>query len=191
VAREDRPGDKRLVAYVTPRGSAPTAAELEAFLERALPEYMVPAEYVLLDALPLTASGKVDRRALPAPPPAEVSREAPEGQAERTVARLWAEVLGIATVGRDDNFFDIGGHSLALAAVHEKLQTELGQRIPMVTLFENTTVRSLAARLATPAEPEVAPDVQDRAERQRGAAAWKDRTRQARALARVAVEEED
>jgi non-ribosomal peptide synthetase component F len=190
AARED-PSGRRLVAWVVPRpGASPTPAGLRDYLRTKLPDVMVPTAWVVLDALPLTPRGKVDRRALPAPPPVATSCEAPEGQAERTVARLWSEILGIASVGRDDNFFDLGGHSLAIAAVHERLQAELEVRIPMVTLFESTTVRTLAARLAAPAAEAAAPDVRDRAERQRGAAAWKDRTRQARALARVAEEEE-
>ncbi|HKH44008.1 MAG TPA: amino acid adenylation domain-containing protein, partial [Thermoanaerobaculia bacterium] len=185
-------GGRRLVAWVVPRpGASPTSGELRDFLRTKLPDVMVPTAWVVLDALPLTPRGKVDRRALPAPPPVVASREAPEGQAERTVARLWSEILGIGAAGRDDNFFDLGGHSLALAAVHERLQAELGVRLPLVTLFESTTVRTLAARLAAPAGEAAAPDVRSRAERQRGAAAWKDRTRQARALARVATEEEE
>ncbi|HJX29107.1 MAG TPA: phosphopantetheine-binding protein, partial [Thermoanaerobaculia bacterium] len=180
-----------LVAWVVPRpGASPTTGELRDFLRARLPEVMVPTAWVVLDALPMTPRGKVDRRALPAPPAAVTSREAPEGQAERTVARLWSEILGVGAVGRDDNFFDLGGHSLALAAVHERLQTELGIRLPLVTLFESTTVRSLASRLALPAETEEAPDVRGRAERQRGAAAWKERTRQARRLVPVATEDE-
>jgi len=191
AARDDSAAGRRLVAWVVPRpGASPTAGELRDFLRTKLPDVMVPTAWVVLDALPLTPRGKVDRRALPAPPPVVTSREAPEGQAERTVARLWSEILGIGAVGRDDNFFDLGGHSLALAAVHERLQAELGVRLPLVTLFESTTVRTLAARLAAPAEAAAAPDVRNRAERQRGASAWKDRTRQARALARVAPEEE-
>jgi amino acid adenylation domain-containing protein len=191
AARDDSAAGRRLVAWVVPRpGASPTAGELRDFLRARLPEVMVPTAWVVLDALPMTPRGKVDRRALPAPPAAVTSREAPEGQAERTVARLWSEILGVGAVGRDDNFFDLGGHSLALAAVHERLQTELGIRLPLVALFESTTVRSLASRLALPAEVEEAPDVRGRAERQRGAAAWKERTRQARGLARVATEDE-
>jgi amino acid adenylation domain-containing protein len=195
AARDDSAAGRRLVAWVVPRsdltsGASPTAGELRDFLRARLPEVMVPTAWVVLDALPMTPRGKVDRRALPAPPAAVTSREAPEGQAERTVARLWSEILGVGAVGRDDNFFDLGGHSLALAAVHERLQTELGIRLPLVALFESTTVRSLASRLALPAEAEEAPDVRGRAERQRGAAAWKERTRQARGIARVATEDE-
>jgi amino acid adenylation domain-containing protein len=195
AARDDSAAGRRLVAWVVPRpgASPPAPGALRDYLRARLPEVMVPTAWVVLDALPLTPRGKVDRRALPAPPPAAVSREAPQGQAERMVARLWSEVLGIAAVGRDDNFFDLGGHSLALAAVHEQLQAELGVRLPLVTLFESTTVRALAARIAAPAAepppPPPPPDVSGRAERQRGAAAWKERTRLARGAARPGPEE--
>jgi amino acid adenylation domain-containing protein len=201
AARDDSASGRRLVAWVvpktprTPGAEAPAPGELRDFLRARLPEVMVPTAWVVLDALPLTPRGKVDRRALPPPPPAAVSREAPQGQAEHAVARLWSEILGLAAVGRDDNFFDLGGHSLALAAVHERLQAELGLRISFVTLFECTTVRTLAARIAVPDDRPVisaigaAPDVADRAGRQRGAAAWKERTRLARGLATPTPEE--
>ncbi len=137
VAREDAPGDPRLVAYVVPQGApAPTGEALRAALRTALPEYMVPAAYVVLPALPLTGSGKVDRRALPAPGPRGLApgREytAPRSETERAIAAIWAELLGVAAVGIHDNFFDLGGHSLlAIRAMHEtrkRLQRRLGVR---------------------------------------------------------------
>ncbi len=121
---------------------------------------MVPTAWVVLDALPMTPRGKVDRRALPAPPAAVTSREAPEGQAERTVARLWSGDPRCRRRGPGRQLLrPRGGTPSALAAVHERLQTELGIRLPLVALFESTTVRSLASRLALPAEAGGGPDV--------------------------------
>ncbi|HEX4498729.1 MAG TPA: amino acid adenylation domain-containing protein [Thermoanaerobaculia bacterium] len=180
------PVDGRLTAWIVPRhaGALPTVAALRDFLRAHLPEPMVPAAWVWLPALPLTSRGKVDRAALPRPAaPAATSREAPSGEVEQAIERHWREVLGIAAAGRDDNFFDLGGHSLALAAVHERLQAELDVRIALVELFENPTLRTLAASLAGRGARREVPDAaRGRAELQRHPDAWKERTRRARGL---------
>src|SRR6185295_18621375 len=132
VRREQHGG--RLVAYVVARADAPPAdaAELRDFLAARLPEHMVPSAFVPLAALPFTPQGKVDRNALPAPEaPAAAAPALPESEMEVLLARLWREVLGLPSVGIDDNFFDLGGHSLALAAVHDRLTRELGTRVPL------------------------------------------------------------
>ncbi|HXO26582.1 MAG TPA: beta-ketoacyl synthase N-terminal-like domain-containing protein, partial [Thermoanaerobaculia bacterium] len=127
------------------------AAALREFLRRLLPDSMVPSVFVVLDRLPLTASGKVDRRALPAPtwgaPAGGAARVAPSTPAEESVARLWAEVLGVGEVGRDDNFFDLGGHSLLLARLHVRLEDLLGREISLLDLFLHPTVRAQAEHL--------------------------------------------
>ncbi|HEY6320596.1 MAG TPA: amino acid adenylation domain-containing protein, partial [Thermoanaerobaculia bacterium] len=127
------------------------AAALRAFVRRLLPDSMVPSAFVLLDRLPLTPSGKVDRRALPAPawgaPAGGAARAAPSTPAEESVARLWAEVLGVGEVGRDDNFFDLGGHSLLLARLHVRLENLLGREISLLDLFLHPTVRAQAEHL--------------------------------------------
>ena len=115
LAREDQPGDKRLVAYVIPAHAALQIAALRSELAAALPDYMVPAAFVQLAAFPLTPNGKLDRNALPAPDAAAVparTYEAPQGEIEETLAAIWAEVLRLDRVGRQDNFFALGGHSL-------------------------------------------------------------------------------
>jgi amino acid adenylation domain-containing protein len=118
VAREDTPGEKRLVAYLTRIDrSDPSAQELRAHLSRSLPEHMLPSAFVTLDSLPLTPSGKLDRRALPAPQQeAYLSREyeAPQGEVEEILAGIWQQLLGVERVGRHDNFFELGGHSLLI-----------------------------------------------------------------------------
>ncbi|HEY0782588.1 MAG TPA: amino acid adenylation domain-containing protein, partial [Thermoanaerobaculia bacterium] len=172
----------RLVAYVArkPEGERADSPALRDFLASRLPEHMVPTAFVHLDALPLTPQGKVDRAALPAPAaPAPAVRTLPESETERLLARLWREVLGLASVGIDDNFFDLGGHSLALAAVHDRLCHELGPRGPRVELFVHPTHRKLSGRLAG----RTAQAVLDRSEQgglQRSATAWKERAKQAR-----------
>jgi amino acid adenylation domain-containing protein len=116
VARGDIPGEKRIVAYVTPRsGASLSGGELRAYLKRVLPDYMMPSAFMVMEKLPLTPSGKVDRRALPPPGAASLSSspyEAPEGELEMRVAAIWQEVLQVERVGRHDDFFELGGHSL-------------------------------------------------------------------------------
>ncbi|HEX2204684.1 MAG TPA: amino acid adenylation domain-containing protein, partial [Longimicrobium sp.] len=148
VAREDVPGMRRLVAYVVPKdGSEVDAAALREHLGEKLPEWMVPAAFVALDALPLTPNGKVDRAALPAPAAAESEAEyvAPRTETERVVAEVWAEVLGVERVGMDDVFFALGGHSLAATGVVSRVRDALGVEAPLSALFGAATAASFAA----------------------------------------------
>ena len=156
TAREDGAGDKRLVAYYTTGqggGAEPEAVEAErlrAYLLASLPEYMVPAAYVRLESLPLTANGKLDRKALPAPDReayAMSGYEGPVGETETTVAGIWAELLQLEQVGRRDNFFQLGGHSLLATQVIARLRNVLQVEIPLQALFENRTLASLAAAI--------------------------------------------
>jgi amino acid adenylation domain-containing protein len=150
IAREDVTGERRLVAYIAARaGHTVEPHALRAALKEVLPEYMVPAAVVVLDALPLTANGKIDRAALPAPEGRDRAGAAPtdpSGDWERRVRGVWARILR-CEVGLDDNFFDLGGNSLHLAEVQAELEKLLGRACPVTDLFEYTTVRTLAARL--------------------------------------------
>ncbi len=149
LAREDQPGDRRLVAYVSthPEREAEAGA-LRAFLKTRLPDHMIPAAFVTLDALPLTASGKIDRRALPAPDAARPSLAsayvAPRTPAEEGIAAIWCEVLGIEQVGVDDDFYELGGNSLLLPQVMHRLQRDFQVEVPLRSLAEETTVAGLA-----------------------------------------------
>ena len=151
IAREDRPGDRRLVAYVTPRtGTVLEPSVLREYARERLPDYMVPAAVVPLDDLPLTAHGKVDRAALPAP--ARVSAgtgrtEPPRSETERRLRDVWGRVLGTGPVGPDDEFFGLGGDSLLAVRACEEATRELGVTVSPVDLFAADTPRSLAARL--------------------------------------------
>jgi acyl carrier protein len=155
VVREDRPGQKRLVGYTAARpGGLPAGAEeLRTFLRRRLPEYMLPATFVSLAELPLTPNGKLDRTALPAPqgrPDLEAEYVGPADEMERSVAAIWEEVLGIERVGLHDNFFDLGGHSLLLIQIHDRLRERFGAgagNLPIVDLFKYPTVSALARHL--------------------------------------------
>jgi len=167
-------GAKRLVAYYAPASQpGPEPRELRQFLQGKLPQYMVPALFVPLAALPLSSNGKVDRAALPAPVFASESRTIEEAEAtalERTIAELWMRVLRIERVGLDDNFFDVGGDSLLLVAVHSNLQKQLQTEIAVTDLFEFTTVRTLAEHLGKvkPEAPSFT-EVQLQAQKQREA----------------------
>ncbi len=132
LAREDRPGDLRLVAYVTPAGESVDVAALRAGLGERLPAHMVPADFVVLDQLPLSVSGKVDRRALPAPERTAAGShpKAASDPIEELLAGIWAEILELDRVGVDDNFFDLGGHSLVVIRVLSRLEEALGVALP-------------------------------------------------------------
>jgi acyl carrier protein len=148
VAREDAPGEKRLVGYVTTRdGQALGAEELRTHLKASLPEYMVPGAFVWLEHLPLTPNGKLDRKGLPAPGlTAYASREyeAPRGEVESRVAQIWQELLKVERVGRHDNFFELGGHSLHSMKLSVRVTEHFGARLSLVAVFKNPTVRELA-----------------------------------------------
>ena len=147
--------EARLIAYVIAKGTPPLSVELRAFVAGILPDYMAPAAYVSVDAWPKTANGKIDQAALPRPE--TLAREtqaayvAPEGDTERRVAAIWRDCLNLKTVGIDDNFFDLGGHSLLLVKVHGRLRAELDAQLSLVDLFRYPTVRLLAAALSTDA----------------------------------------
>ncbi|HEX2201827.1 MAG TPA: amino acid adenylation domain-containing protein [Longimicrobium sp.] len=152
AVRDGDAGRKMLVAYFVAADPArpPAAAELRAFLARSLPEHMVPAAFVALPSLPLTPSGKVDRRALPAPDFAAEAgeRAVPRSELERRIAAVWAEVLQLPRVGADESFFELGGNSLLLIWLHERLRQELGrEELALVDLFHHPTVRAQAAFL--------------------------------------------
>ncbi|HEX5718058.1 MAG TPA: amino acid adenylation domain-containing protein, partial [Thermoanaerobaculia bacterium] len=149
LAREDRPGDRRLVAWVVTEEAAPAADELRAFLRDRLPAYMVPSAFVALDALPLTPNGKVNRRVLPAPvdSPGEAQAAAPRTPMEELVAGLFADVLGVREVGAGDDFFALGGHSLLATRLLARVRETLGAEVPLRDLFEAPTVEAFAARV--------------------------------------------
>ncbi|MFD1546304.1 amino acid adenylation domain-containing protein, partial [Nonomuraea guangzhouensis] len=153
VVREDQPGDQRIVAYVTPRSV--DAAGLLAHAGRRLPGYMTPSAVVGLDALPLTAHGKLDRHALPAPAWQATSGAAPRTPREEALCRLFAEILGVPGVGIDDNFFELGGHSVLATRLVGRVRSELGVELALRALFESPTPAALAERCAESSE---APD---------------------------------
>jgi amino acid adenylation domain-containing protein/non-ribosomal peptide synthase protein (TIGR01720 family) len=149
LLREDDPGAKRLVAYLaTAQEPSPSISELRGFLKERLPEYMIPSAFVMLEALPVTSSGKVDRRALPAPSEARPELErvyvAPSSAAEETLAGIWAQTLKIESVGVHDNFFELGGDSILSIQVIAKAN-QAGLRLTPKQLFEHQTIAELAA----------------------------------------------
>ena len=150
VGREIQCGDRRLVAYFVPTGQpAATVTELRNFLKDRLPDYMIPSAFVMLPALPLTPNGKVDRLALPAPqdtrPELDTPFAAPRTPIEEELAGIWAEVLSLERVGMHDNFFDLGGHSLAATRVVSQVIKQFQLEILLRSLFESPTVAEMAA----------------------------------------------
>ncbi|WP_279636870.1 non-ribosomal peptide synthetase [Corallococcus llansteffanensis] len=152
VARQDSPGDTRLVAYVVPSASSVAALDLPALrasLQQMLPEYMVPSAFVVLEALPLTPNGKVDRKALPVPE-ASASRSgyvAPRTPTEELLAPLWAEVLRLPRVGAQDHFFELGGHSLLATQLVARVRAAFGVELPLRSVFEAPILADLARRI--------------------------------------------
>ncbi|MFG2846319.1 non-ribosomal peptide synthase/polyketide synthase [Kitasatospora sp. NPDC048296] len=147
IVREDRPGDKRLVGYLVPADEV-DLAEVRKHLGTTLPDYMVPAALLVLDALPVTPNGKLDRRALPAPEySAATSGRAPRTAREAQLAAIFAELLGVETVGIDDSFFELGGHSLLATRLVSRVRAALGVELAIRDLFEAQTVAALAERV--------------------------------------------
>ncbi len=169
AVRELTPGDQRLVAYLVAGGeTAPEGPELRAFLGEHLPEYMVPSNFVVLDAMPLTPSGKADRAALPDVELARAGSEpvvAPRNEVEETLVAMWRELLGVDEVGVEDNFFDLGGHSLLLVRLQSRLRETFERDVPLVELFRYPSISHLAGLLA--ADPDTAPEAARRPRRRR------------------------
>lgn len=152
LVREDHPGDRRLVAYlVTAGGTDISISDLRVFMQQKVPDYMVPSAFVRLDALPLTSNGKVDRKALPKPDGLTAGPRsnyvAPRAEFERRLADIWQQVLRVETVGVEDNFFDLGGHSLLLVRLVQEIQRSMNLKISLMDAFEHPTVASLARHL--------------------------------------------
>ncbi|HEY9673078.1 MAG TPA: amino acid adenylation domain-containing protein [Waterburya sp.] len=154
IAREDVPGDKRLVAYVVlARKDASALSDVRQFLKQKLPHYMMPAAFVMLDALPLTPNRKVDRKALPVPnqirPDMEEPFVAPRTAIEQQLANIWQQVLGLERVGIHDNFLDLGGHSLLATQIISRIREAFRIEVPLDTLLEEPTVAKQAERIET------------------------------------------
>ena len=148
IAREDIPGDKRLVAYVVSQQEQLHSSDLRSFLQERLPNYMMPSAFVFLDTLPLTPNGKVDRCALPAPDASNIQLDTdfvlPSTPTEELLATIWADFLGVERVGIHDNFFELGGHSLLALRLFAKIEKVFGRTFSIATLFEAPTVKDLA-----------------------------------------------
>jgi len=154
IARENEAGEKSLIAYVVPsREQTPTGAELRTYLKQKLPNYMVPAAFVLLEAMPKTPNGKVNRRGMPAPKPADFAEAneyvAPTDELEANLARIWGAVLSKEKIGIRDNFFDLGGHSLLAARLMHRIEQAYGQRIPLAALLQAPTIEQFSVLLRT------------------------------------------
>ena len=158
VSHADGAGDARLVAYIVAQRQGISGHEMRAHLKEQLPEYMVPSTFVMLDKLPLTANGKVDRHALPAPGQSPAVRReafvAPRDTLELKLAHIWEEVFKIRPIGVRDDFFELGGHSLVAVRLFALIETRLGKRIPLTTLFKGATVEQLAILLRQNGESE-------------------------------------
>jgi len=168
LVREDAPGDPSLVAYLVPADIAsarPGHAELARHARLSLPEAMVPAHFVWLDAMPLLPNGKADRGSLPAPetarPELAVAFAAARSETEQAVLSLWQEILRVEKAGAEDNFFDLGGHSLLLVRVQARVRERFGRELSMVELFRHPTARSLAAYLDALAAPPATAEIRE------------------------------
>ncbi len=177
MAREDTPGDVRLVAYLIPAsGFQPDLKELRSFASKEIPLHMVPSVFLFLQEYPMTPNGKVDRKRLPPPgdtrPQLAGQAVPPNTEMEKTVATVWRKYLGVKTVGIHDNFFDLGGHSLLLAQVHAELRKVTGRDILILDMFQHPTVHAIARRLVQGEASSLSQDTMaERAKKQRDAVA--------------------
>jgi amino acid adenylation domain-containing protein len=163
IARDLGAGDKRLVAHlVANQEPRPVVSELRVFLKDKLPDFMVPSSFIFHDALPLTPNGKIDRGGLSkmefVEPKRETPRLAPRNEIERAIAAIWKEVLKVENVDIDDNFFDLGGHSLLIMQIHRRLREQFKRDLSLVDLFRHPTISSLARHLGENAEDQTATD---------------------------------
>jgi amino acid adenylation domain-containing protein len=198
VVREEAQGgslppvgkNSHLIAYFVPAGDLPPKeSDLLPFLKARLPDYMIPSVFVMLGALPMTPSGKVDRKALPAPngrrPELQGGYVPPRSEMERNIAAIWREALGVDRIGMNDSFFDLGGHSLLIVQVHNRLKDTYTRSISVIDMFKYPTISSLAEYLS---QEEVEPPSDDRSKRPARslrAAAQRQRTRRQRNRGRV------
>ncbi len=147
MVREDTPGDKRLAAYCACDQEVVTSDKLREFLEQQMPHYMIPSLFVLLDALPLSANGKIDRRSLPAPDLSQSRQDsyvAPRDNVERQLCEIWEKLLKVSPIGIKDNFFNVGGHSLLALRLMAEVQQHFQRTLPLAILFEKGTIKELA-----------------------------------------------
>jgi acyl carrier protein len=171
----------QLIAYVVGRSEV-NGSELRQYLKQALPDYMVPAAFVVLDAMPLTANGKLDRKALPAPGLDQTVPEqfvGPQTETEQTIARIWREVLNQERIDINSNFFDIGGDSILLLRTNAKLRQILNRDLSMVEMFRYPTISSFAAYLNQQSPDDVVSESRSRAQLRR---ALSQQRQQARAV---------
>jgi len=166
MMREDTPGYKRLVSYVVPaRGAAPTVSMLHRFLRQWLPVYMLPADMVFLERIPVTTNGKVDRQALPAParhrPDLDTYYVPPRTAVEQALAEMWQELLKVTQVGVEDNFFELGGNSLLATQLISRIEAKFGIDLPVRELFDSTTIADLATRVVSYEAAQLADEQRD------------------------------
>jgi amino acid adenylation domain-containing protein len=170
IARQDVPGEKKLVAYVVPRERGCPTTELRGFLAGKLPAYMLPSGFVLLDTLPLSPNGKLDRAALPAPEAGDARNSAapvsPQTEMELKIADVWRRLLGLKQVSVKDNFFDVGGDSLQLLEAHAELQKVITSDLSLTDLFEYSTISALAQHLTVCEKSSPILEAQERARQQ-------------------------
>ncbi|MDJ0580941.1 amino acid adenylation domain-containing protein [Crocosphaera sp.] len=168
IAREDEPGNKRLVAYIVPQTEEIKIPDLRDFLKKKLPDYMIPSAFVFLEKLPLTPNGKIDRKALPSPDWSNRDQEgfiAPQTPTQEMLASIWGEVLKINRIGINDNFFELGGHSLIAGKIMSRVRDDFQVEIPIPQLFESPTIgqfsqvietqKSHSAKVSTPSIPSI------------------------------------
>jgi amino acid adenylation domain-containing protein len=157
IVREDTPGDKKLVAYIVRKDNQETdIAELRQFLKTKIPDYMVPSAFVFIDAFPLTPNGKIDRKVLPSPVEAAPQQAKaylePKSETEIQLAAIWSDVLKIKQIGIDEDFFEIGGHSMVAVTLMVKIEKQMGVRLPLAILFDNSTIKDMAQLIDQKAE---------------------------------------